>query len=109
MTITPEQLEALATEHATLADTIATATQRQKEIKAILTDLGPGKHGAGPFTVQVTVPKKFDEAAAAAAFPFDATPQYYGVKFDRKAFEHGTAPTVVDQYKVDGTPTVTVK
>lgn len=109
MTITPEQLEQLATEHAVLADTIATATQRQKEIKAILTDLGPGKHSAGPFTVQVTVPARFDAKAAEAAYPHDQHPEFYALALDRKALEHALPPATVDLFKTAGAPTVTVK
>lgn len=109
MTITPEQLEALATEHAVLADTIAQATARQKEIKAILTDLGPGKHTAGPYSVQVTVPQRFDAKAAEAAYPATERPDFYTLALDRKALEHALPPATVDLFKVEGTPTVTVK
>lgn len=109
MTITPEQIEALATEHATLADTIATATQRQKEIKAILTDLGPGKHTAGPYTIQVTVPQRFDAKAAEAAYPATERPDFYTLALDRKALEHALPPATVDLFKTAGAPTVTVK
>ena len=105
----PADLEQLATEHAHLADTIATATARQKEIKAILANLGTGKHTAGPYTIQVTRPVKFDAAAAQDAYPFDANPAFYGVTFDRKKFEHEVAPAIVEQFKQPGTPTVTVK
>jgi hypothetical protein len=107
--LTPDQIEQLATEHAHLADTIAQATARQKEIKAILADLGTGKHEAGAFTVQVTIPQKFDAKAAEQAYPFDSNPQFYGVALDRKKLEHALPPATIDQFKVDGTPTVTVK
>ena len=106
---TAELIEQLATEHADLADTIATATQRQKEIKAILADLGTGKHPAGPFTVQITVPQRFDAKAAEQAYPADKNPAFYALSLDRKALEHALPPATVDLFKTDGTPTVTVK
>lgn len=108
-TPTPEQIAALATEHAVLADTIAQATARQKEIKAILTDLGPGKHAAGDYTVQVTVPSRFDAKAAEQAYPATERPDFYTLTLDRKALEHALPPATVDMFKVEGTPTVTVK
>lgn len=108
--LTTQDLEQLATEHARLADTIATATERQKQIKATLAEhLTAGKHQAGPYTIQITIPKKFDAAAAEAAYPQTAHPEFYALTLDRKRLEHALPPATIDQFKVDGTPTVTVK
>lgn len=109
-TLTPEQIQQLATEHAALADTIATATTRQKDIKNQLSEhLGAGKHDAGPYTIQVTVPSRFDAKAAQACYPADTNPEFYDLTLDRKKLEHALPPATVDQFKVPGTPTVTVK
>lgn len=107
--LTSEQLEALATEHTALADTIAQATARQKEIKAILADLGTGKHGAGPFTVQITQPLRFDSTMAEAAYPQDKNPEFYTATLDRKKLENALPPATIAVFKVAGKPTVTIK
>lgn len=107
--LTPELLEQLATEHAHLADTIAQATARQKEIKNAVATLGQGKHTAGPYTVQVTVPQRFDAKAAEQAYPHEQHPEFYALALDRKRLEHALPPATIDLFKVDGTPTVTIK
>lgn len=108
-TLTPEQLEQLATEHAALADTIAQATARQKEIKNLVAHLGAGKHPAGPYSIQVTVPQKFDANAAQAAYPHAEHPEFYALTLDRKRLEHALPPATIDLFKTAGTPTVTIK
>lgn len=106
---TPEQLQQLATEHAALADTIATATARQKEIKNQLAHLGKGKHTAGPYSIQVTIPQRFNASAAQQAYPAEKHPEFYDYVLDRKKLEHALPPATIDLFKVEGTPTVTVK
>lgn len=107
--LTPQKLEQLATEHAALADTIATATARQKEIKTAVAALGQGKHTAGPYSIQVTVPQKFDAKAAEVCYPAEKNPEFYDLTLNRKSLEHALPPATIDMFKVDGTPTVTIK
>lgn len=81
-----------------------------KAIKEKLASLPVGVHEAGLHMVQVRAgARRFDAKAAADAYPMETNPAFYTPTFDRKNFERLVAPAVVDQFKVEGQPTVVVK
>lgn len=85
-------------------------TNKAKELKERLLAFGPGTHNAGPYTVQVRAgAKRFDAKAAEKAYPQTENPLLYKTVLDPEAFKTFLAPIVVDQFKIEGKPTVVVK
>lgn len=105
----PDQLAALADEHAHLASVIADAKARQEEIKDTLCTQGPGTHTAGDWNITITVPRTFDAKAAENAYPIAEYPQAYSASLDRKKFERIVTPNEYDTFKTEGSPRLSIK
>lgn len=108
-TLSPDvRAKALADEYTQLAEQAQHIKDRQDEIKTILADLLPTGGPAGDYTVQVTRPRRLNEAAFTAAYPVAQHPQLYGPKVNLSAVKHHVAPNDLDAFYVEGKPVVKV-
>lgn len=59
---------------------IAQLQDQEAQLRSHLATLGAGKHAAGAYTVQVTVPKRLDARKLEAAYPVATNPGFYQPK-----------------------------
>lgn len=105
-----ESIEQIAAECAHAEEQAEHWADKVKALKERLVAFGPGSHDAGPYTVQVRAgAKRFDAKAAEKAYPAAENPVLYKTVLDPEAFKTYLAPIVVEQFKIEGKPTVVVK
>lgn len=104
------QLQALTHQYTDLTYTINEATDRRKHIaEQIVALTGPGKHPVDGLTVSVTVPRRLDAKALAAAYPVTQNPILYKPTIDTAAVRKHIADAALDAFKTEGNPVVTIR
>ncbi|MBQ1443798.1 MAG: hypothetical protein IIZ13_08120 [Renibacterium sp.] len=111
---TPEtetfSVELLAKQCVLAEEMVEAWTNKVKALKELLVAFGVGSHDAGDYTVQVRAgAKRFDAKAAEKAYPAAENPVLYKTVLDPEAFKTYLAPIVVEQFKIEGKPTVVIK
>lgn len=116
-TPTQQPVEAQPLEHLlrVRADYAADGEYIAEQIAAIdaqlIDRLGVGTHDVGGQKVQVREYSRTDYAALAATYPAESYPELYETKTElsQAAVKKGFAPAALDQFKVTGKKSVSVK
>lgn len=80
---------------------------REKELTLQARAEVPGDGHYGPITV--ATPRNLDAAAVAEAYPVETHPYLYKLAIDPAKAKAHLSDEVLDRFKVDGTPRVSVK
>ena len=82
---------------------------RAKDIEKTLRGAPKGTHYLGGGVVTVSTNARLDTKALAAQYPPDQYPQLYTQTLDTDAVKKAFAPNVLESFKVEGDPRLTVK
>lgn len=108
VTIDPEILvKPIADELEEVRARIKDLQAREKELTLEVRATVPGDGTFGPVTV--STPRNLDAEAVARAYPVETHPYLYRLSIDPAKAKAHLSEAVLDAFKVDGTPRVSVK
>lgn len=107
--LSAEQIDALGREYDSLMKVAAATEARMIEIRKLwAANLAFGAHPAGDLKVSIQHNITRDNAAFAAAYPFDDYPDFYKPTPDTKTINDLLAPADLRRFQREGAPKVVV-